>query len=343
MVATWNGQARPTRLVNPTQLQISLSGVDLESPGLGMIAVWDASQTNLIEQPAALVVYLPVMNRDLVYDSLRDKIYVAVAASQEPQGSSIAVLNPETGRIEQWYPLAVEPTRLAVSGDNQYLYVALGNNVQRIDLSSWQPDLTIPLAADPIFGARSVLSMIALPGIDSSLAVSFTVPGLSPPYLGTGIFDGAQMRPTTIKPSFGPNYLAGGPNTGTLYGADDEGNFFTLALTSNGVTIAEQSGLAEGDGDAVYAGGLFPLPDLQKTLILGGIPPPGFSFTQAVLTLHDIAGGARLWSLPLPVSFPSNHGPLIRWRQSGVALREPGVYSSDPATAIDLFRLNLGP
>ena len=103
------------------------------------------------------------MNRDMVYDSLRDKIYVAVAATQKPQGSSIAVLNPETGRIEQWYPLTVEPTKFAISGDNRYLYVAMGNAVQRIDLNSWQPDLTIPLGSDPIFGARSVLSMITLP------------------------------------------------------------------------------------------------------------------------------------------------------------------------------------
>src|SRR3981081_1144067 len=117
-------------------------------------------------------------------DSTRDKIYVAVAAGQHPQGSSIAVINPEIGRIERWYALDVEPTKLAISGDNHYLYVALGNKVRRINLDSWVADLDIPLGQDASFGAREVYSMVTLPGVNNSLAVSFFRTLLSPPYLG---------------------------------------------------------------------------------------------------------------------------------------------------------------
>src|ERR1035437_5212794 len=92
----------------------------------------------------------------------------------------------------------------------------------------------------------------------------------------------------------GPDYLLGGPDAGTLYGAGAEGNFYTLGLTSSGVTIMQEaSRLLEADGDSVYAGGLvydswgavvnpsipsstgtydnagpiLPFPDLQKVLI----------------------------------------------------------------------------
>jgi uncharacterized protein (TIGR03437 family) len=196
MTVMWNNQTRPTQFLDSTRLQVTLSGADVESPELGSIAVWDATATTQISETAALLVYLPLLNRDLLYDSMRDKVYVAVAATQVPQGSSIASINPETGRIERWYPLNVEPTKLTISGDDHYLYVALGNLVRRINLDSWTADLDIPLGNDPEFGAREVFSMVTLPGINNSLAVAFTETGLSPPYLGTGIFDDAVLRGT---------------------------------------------------------------------------------------------------------------------------------------------------
>jgi uncharacterized protein (TIGR03437 family) len=370
MVVQWNAQARATKFLDSTKLQVTLTGNDLESPGLGSLAVWNAQQTQQVTQPAPLLVYLPLLNHDLVYDATRDRIYVAVAKAQSPHGSSIAVLNPDIGRIEQWVPLDVEPTELAISGDNQYLYVALGNIVRRFDLNSWTPDLDIPLGQGD-YGALQVYSMVTLPGVNSSLAVSFTAPGVSPPYLGTAVFDGAQMRPTVIPQERGLGYLLGGPDAGTLYGADESGDLYTLALDAAGITIAGvATGLLGGDGDSVYAGGLLydgwgaavdptipsvvqtwdnqglivPLTDLQQVLILGDVPPPGYAvLTLApVLTLHDFVTGQRLWSIALPVQLALNHGPMIRCGPNTFALRESQVYNA-AAPAIDLFRLNLGP
>jgi hypothetical protein len=326
---------------------------------LGSIAVWDASQTHRITQSASLLVYVPLLNNALIYDSTRDKIYVGVAKGQHPQGSSIVVLNPETGRVERLYPLDIEPTKLTVSGDGQYLYVALGNTVRRINLNSWVADLNIPLGQDLMFGlSREVYSMVTLPGVNNSLAVSFYGTGVSPPYLGTAVFDGAQMRPTVTPGHDGPSHLLGGPEAGTLYGADEAGNFYMLRLDSAGVTLASSVGHLGGDGDSVYAGGLIynswgavvdpsipsvirafdsagpivPLPDLQEVLILGDGPAPGYS----VLSLYNDGSGQRLWSLPLPV-----HGPLVHCGKNCIALREPQSYNG-PAPGIHLFRVNLG-
>ena len=273
-----------------------------------------------------------------------------------------------TGRIERWYALESEPTVLTLSNDDRYLYVALGNIVRRIDLTSWTADLDITLVQDLEFGAREVYTMVTLPNTSTSLAVSFFKTGLSPPYLGTSIFDGSQIRPTVTSGHDGPSYLFGGPNDSTLYGGP--GAFYTLALDSSGVTIQQTvDGLLGGDGDSVYAEGLIydgwgaavdpsipsvvmtwdnlglivPLLDLQKVLILGGDPPPGYSTisTEPVLSLSDAVTGLRLWSLPLPLQLASNHGPMFRWGTNGVALRESQTYGG-PAPAVFLFRLNLG-
>jgi len=369
MVVRWNNQARPTQFVDSRRLQVTLSGDDLEQPQLGSIAVWDASQTNQVTESAPLLVHLPLLNHDLIYDSTRARIYVAVAAGQSPQGSSIAVLNPETGRIERWYSLDIEPTKLAISGDNHYLYVAMKNIVRRINLDSWVADLNIPLGQSD-FGAREVYTMVTLPGMNNSLAVSFTKTDISPPYLGTAVFDDARIRPTVTPGHEGPAYLLGGPGAGTLYAADESGNFYTLQLDSTGVkVIATFAGLLGADGDSVYAGGLvydgwgavvdpslplvvktydsagliLPLLDLQKLLILGDVPPPSYPVLSLgpVLSLHDYKSGLRLWSLPLPLQISLNHGPMIRWGTNGIALRESQAYNV-AAPGIDLFRLNLG-
>ncbi len=265
MVATWNGQPRTTTFLDATRLQVSLTGVDLELPGIGMLAVWDSTQTEQITESSPILVYVPVLNNDLVYDSLRDRIYIAVAASQKPQGPSIAVLNPELGKVEKWFSLSVEPTKLAISDDDQYLYVAQGNAVQRINLNSWITDLTIALGSDSVYGPRGVLSMMTLPGTNNSLAVSFTTTGAYQPYVGTGVFDDAQLRPGVTDR--GPAYLLGGPDAGTLYGADNVGNFYSMAVTSSGITLgAETLGLLGGSGDSVFAGGLVPTCISQRIL-----------------------------------------------------------------------------
>jgi uncharacterized protein (TIGR03437 family) len=351
MVVFWNNQVRPTTFLSATQLQVTLSGNDLETPQLGAIAVWDAAQTHQISQTAPVIVYLPVLNNAMIYDSTRDKIYVAVAQKQSPQGSSIAVVNPETGRIERWYSLTVEPTVLAMSDDGQYLYAALRSVVRRINLNSWAAELEISL------GQNTASSILVLPGQNSSIAVCF-------PQGGVAIFDEGGMRPAVVGSSNSPTSLFGGANATTLYGGDAYGNFYVLALTSGGVQVAQSvAGLLGSSGDGVYAGGLVydsagqaidpllltvamtfnntglivPLLDLQEVLILASYSP--FALPPA-LSLHNSGTGQRIWSMTLPITFTVNHGPMLRWGTNGIAIREPQV-NSLTAPGIDLLRLTL--
>lgn len=365
MVVEWNNQPRLTQYVDETRIEVLLTAADLESPELGSIAVWDASASTQITESAPLLVYLPLLNHDFVYDSTHGKIYVSVAAAQMPQGSSIAILDPEAGKIDSFYPLETEPTVLTLSGDNQYLYVALGNEVRRINLDTFTADLDIPLGSDPVFGPRQVVSMITLPGVNNSLAVAMAASELNG--LLVAIFDDAQMRPAT---TLAPTYLIGGPNSGLLYGGGQDGTFYNLAVDASGVSISSSfAGLLLNEGDAVYAGGLIydgggaavdptvpevvatydnqglivPLTELNQVLILNTTPPnQGSSVEGPALTLSNSSGGTRLWTVPMPVQISTNHGPLLRWGTNGFALRETQPLSTTAPT-IDLFRLNLTP
>ena len=58
------------------------------------------------------------------------------------------------------------------------------------------------------------------------------------------------------------------------------------------------------------------------------------------LTLSSSSGGARLWSLPMPLRDFIDYGPLLRWGANGFALREYQPVNQ-PASTIDLFRLDL--
>jgi uncharacterized protein (TIGR03437 family) len=356
MVVRWNGVAMPTQFIDSIHLQAVVAAASLELAGIGTVSVWDAGGTTQITQTASVIVYVPLLNHDIVYDAMRNKIYVAVAASQQPQRSSIAILNPETQRVENTIPLPAEPTKLAISDDDHYLYAATGTVVQRIDLNSSTVDLTVNIGT-------SVTSMRVLPGLNTALAVVASSQLF--------VFDGAQRRANTTGNFNGPSFLIGGPDVTTLYGGDSIGNLYTLSITPAGISVVgTAAGLLGADGDPVFAGGLIydgwgavvdpaipavtatfdnqglilPFPDLGKVLILGGAPPPGSTILTAppVLTLHDISGGARFWSLPIPAQTTLNHGPIIRWEQNGIALREPGSYASDPAFGLDLFRINIG-
>lgn len=160
------------------------------------------------------------------------------------------------------------------------------------------------------------------------------------------MFDGSAARGMSVTNFNRQAYLIGGPSATTLYGSDAAGDLYTLAINSGGVSVASEVGsLIGAEGDPVFAGGLIydgwgsvvdpaipaviatydnqglilPFPDLGKVAILGGVPPPGDAIESAppTLTLNDIAGGTRLWTLSIPAQTTLNHGPMIRWEQNG--------------------------
>jgi hypothetical protein len=80
-----------------------------------------------------------------------------------------------------------------------------------------QVDLTIPLGADPIFGAYSVMDMAALPGAPHSVAVSLATYTITTPARGVRIYDDGVPRSVWGGGS-DIGLIAFGADSGTLYG-----------------------------------------------------------------------------------------------------------------------------
>jgi len=103
---------------------------------------------------------------DLVYDSVRGKIYAGVLGSAGTLGKTLITIKPDTGDVEESISLESEPGSLALSDDHQFLYVAVesGAAVRRLDLRTKQ--------FDPQFASNLYIEeMQVLPGQPSSIAI----------------------------------------------------------------------------------------------------------------------------------------------------------------------------
>ena len=126
---------------------------------------------------------------DLVYSRTHGSLYVSVpSVAGLPNGNSVAKLNTTTGQIESPVFVGSEPTRLAISDDQNTLFAALegSNSVRKIDLAAGQ--------AGPGFyaGTGSVYDMDVLPGSTETVAISkYQSP--------TVIYDNGVARPNSIS------------------------------------------------------------------------------------------------------------------------------------------------
>jgi hypothetical protein len=148
--------------------------------------------------PAPATAYLttiPIDGADLVWDSSAAKIYVASTSISVTDSSSIVTVDPVAGSVSSSQSLTTEPSGLAISDDDQYLYAVTNssNTIQRFKLPAMTSDIQWPLGANNLVG-----SMQVEPGAAHTLAVNYG------PYCSDfiGIFDDGVERPSIATSSF---------------------------------------------------------------------------------------------------------------------------------------------
>jgi len=186
--------------------------------------------------PGNALISVPLVHNDLVYDALRNVLYASLPGSAQ-NGNSIAVIDPASGAVVRTIAVGSEPKKLALSGDDQYLYVSLtgSGSVARVNLTTMATDLQFSLG-NGTYGPNYAADLAVLPGAPASVAVVEAATGISPSYIGIALFDGATMRPVTV-PGFGPvpyvvSTIAVSADGSTLYGLDTETTAATLARFS---------------------------------------------------------------------------------------------------------------
>lgn len=201
-----------------------------------------------IRNASAVVGFLPLQTNDMVWDPLHRLLYASVRGDATKNAGSIVAIDPENGVIVNSKTTGNDPDFLAISDDQQFLYVGLDATAQvlRLKLPQLTPDLAIPLGSEPRTGdPYYALDLKVAPRAPRTIAVSLgNAHSLPPGVGGLVIFDDATPRPTRAP---GAGDLSGGSydsiqwgmDAATLYAANNQSSSFdlyVLQVNANGVS-----------------------------------------------------------------------------------------------------------
>jgi hypothetical protein len=247
-VVNFNGSPRGTAYLSSTRLQLTLSSDDLAQAGSAALTV---TSPGLPVSNAATVTIAPVnytvrhialaSPSDFAWDSTNNVFYVLLANNQ------LAIVDPASGNVRTIASPGGPADHMALSDDNQYLYLysVSSGGLQRAILPGVTLDISIPLPSEP-------QQVRVAPGAPHTVAVSLGA-DLST-QIELAIYDDATQRPTSVSGSIYDGatlQLAWGANASTLYGRDQ--SFRTFSVDSTGVTL---TGSQLGPAPAAIAVGM---------------------------------------------------------------------------------------
>ena len=169
---------------------------------------------------------------DLAYDRSRQRLYASLVSTNAI--GQVIWLDPETGVVAGAIPVGPSPGRMAISDDDNYLYVSgFGTpHIQRVNLNSGKVDLEFDV---PI--SHPLCSLEVIPGQPSALVVSCAE------YSGAvvAILDDGIARQNTLWNNF--KLIAISDDATFLYGYDnsttggDSPDMFQAAITMDGLQV----------------------------------------------------------------------------------------------------------
>src|SRR5262245_1586940 len=204
--------------------------------------------------PLTTVRTIDLINNDIVYDAARQMIYASVPSAAGLNGNSVAPIDPAAGIVGQPIFAGSEPGKLAISDDQQYLYVALdgAGSIRRFDLATLAPGPQFYIGAP-----FRVNALEALPGKPESVAVVQYRLNSAPAFESLAIYDNGVRRDKIVTGFGGPGAIAFGATADEFYGNDLEvaNGFYKLAIGADGVRAQPTTrGLA--GGEIKFANGL---------------------------------------------------------------------------------------
>ena len=285
-------------------------------------------------------------NRDLIYSQTEKKFYASVRSTAgAPRGNSVTRIEPATGALENSVVVGNEPGRLALSDDEQTMYVGINgaNAVRKFDVQTQTPGLQFPLGSG-VNGAKTAYDIDVLPGNPNSAAVSYG--NTSYNYDGADIYDNGVKRAQKANASGQINIAS--PDT--LY----VGEYYVskYGIGPNGLT-QQASFTTSSHGDSVIVGNLLytsggRVVDLNTLGFTGSFTGVGYYSgltvdvqNNRIFFLVNTSSGSPSWSImafrldnflpigsiPLPginifTSYPESPHRLIRWGENGLAFND---------------------
>jgi len=301
-------------------------------------------------QVAAGILRLPLITRDLVYDSNTQRVYASLPGNAGNFGNSIAAINPESGTMAAPVFVGSEPGKVAISGNNQFIYTGLDGAaaVRRFDIASQSPGLQFSLGSSPQTGPYTVEDLAVLPGDANAVAVSRRNSGFSPRHEGVAVYDSGVARPNVTTVFSGiSNVIEFSSSASTLYGYENETSGFgfrKMAVNANGVSITSNTaGLVSGfnadiryDNNRVYSSTGKAIDPNTATIVgtFAGVNTLAFVPDSTINRIFFVTGNgssatvkafdlttfqpAGSMTVPGVTNAPRN---LVRWGTNGLAFR----------------------
>ena len=182
-----------------------------------------------VAQPLAhdTVTELTLPTSDLVWDKISGRIFASAPNADWLLGNRIIVLDPLSGNYDPRVPTALDPGKLAVSDDGQYLYAGINSDtsIQRINLALRTADLKFPT------GYGGVADMAVLPGSPQTVAVTAHTTFV--------VYDSGVPRANVVGPgAYNFDYYLAATDTNTLaYEAMTDG-LLRIGIDSSGATAS---------------------------------------------------------------------------------------------------------
>lgn len=256
-IVQWNGKNLATTFLSDTELEATIPASNIASIGASNVAVSNSATGGVISPPSSFftgssgvtdfaTVTIDQQTNDLIFDPVRQVIYLSVPGSAPAYANTIAVLNLATASINSSEFVGSNPDVLSLTDDNRYLYAGIDGSasVKRLILPGLGTDISYYLGDLP--GGGYALDLQAAPGAPQTTAVTLGTPDLSPAAEGgVVIYDNATPRPTRA-PGFSTSghvygTLQWGSDASVLFAADNEtssADLFTLSVNASGVTLA---------------------------------------------------------------------------------------------------------
>ena len=199
---------------------------------------------------------------DMVFSPKRRLLYASVPSIGGVYGNHIIAYDPFTKQVVDSEFVGSEPNKLAISDDEEVLYVGLDGSasVRKVMLETLTADLMFGLGTGS-FGLLYPEDIVVLPGQTDSVAVSRRNICCSPRHEGVAIFDNGIMRPTVTPGHTGSNRIEPGADQSVLYGYNNETTEFGFRRMSVNVagvsTISVLQNAIQGFSvDILYSEGL---------------------------------------------------------------------------------------
>jgi hypothetical protein len=255
----WNGTTLQTTVVNSTELSVQVPASDLTSVSQAAITASNAGSAfpasnampfsvNAAPPTGTQISAYSAGGNDLVWDASAAKIYVSMPGVQGDLGDAIGIVDPVAGTVTSSGFLGSDPAQLALSSDDQYLYVALNgaNAIQQLNLPSFGVNAAWNLGgASNLDGPYYALDLEAAPGAPQTTAVTLANFDVSPSPAAVVIYDGSTPRPVELQVLEYPYSALQWAGTDTeLYAVDQEEpqDFLALGVGSSGAVFGQNYG-----------------------------------------------------------------------------------------------------